>query len=63
MRSEEELVDFFLDGDSEHAKELLEILGKIVFEEAPVSGCTIEDVDLIDDYHKSKIVYYNEISE
>lgn len=63
MRSEEELIDFFLDCDSEHAKELLKILGKIVFEDAPVDGCTINDIDLNKEYHKSKIVYYDEISE
>lgn len=63
MQNEEELVNFFLDGDSEKRDELLKILAEIVFEEAPIDGCTINDIDLSEDYHKSKMVYYREISE
>lgn len=63
MRSEEELIDFFLDGDSEKKDELLEILGKIIFEDAPVTGCSTNDIDLNKEYHKSKIIYYDQISE
>lgn len=57
MRSEKELIDFFLDGASEKRDELLKILGEIVFNEAPVNGYKIEDVDLIDDFHKSTTIY------
>lgn len=64
MQDEKELVDFFLDGDSKRKNELLEILGKIVFEDAPINGCSVNDIDLSEEYHKSKIIYYyNEISE
>ena len=63
MRDEKELIDFFLDGDTEKRDELLKILGEIVFQEAPLNGCTINDIDLASDYHKSKIIYYDQLSE
>ena len=61
MRSDEELVEFFLDGNEEKKDELLKILGEILFENAPIDGCSLDDVDLNIEYHNSKIVYYDQV--